>query len=519
MDFFTVSIFHLGKHVLYLPLLAAVIFVKVAFWVRILYRYRRPLSAIPGPTLAPWTRFWIVKTLASGRSHEIFIEINKKYGSLARIGPNHLITNDPATTRRILGVRSGYERGPWFDSIKIDPHVPNIVSERCEEKHRKLRHKLAASYNGKNVALMEPVIDKQIEFWISRAKREWTSPSSDNLKTFDIGRRLQFLTVDIITKICLGQELGMVASDSDKYDFLKTIQQGNAVCQHFSVLLEINTLMYYFAKIPYIGRVLVPKPTDISGVGKILGIIHKIVEKRPDTKVEKPKDMLDAFINNGVPRHQIDPELAIALVAGSDTTSTSVQATLLAIITNPRVYRRLKAEIATCVSEGRAPGIIQDCESRQLTYLQACLSEGLRKFPPLSQLRERMVPPEGDIIQGIRVPGGTYVGFNAWGTQLNSVFGEDPEAFRPERWLIDDKERLQQMYQTQELIFGHGSTKCLGMPMALMELRKMIFELLRNFDITIANSYKPWSSTCRGIFFQENFNVHMTLETFGNDTE
>ena len=89
-----------------------------------------------------------------------------------------------------------------------------------------------------------------------------------------------------------------------------------------------------------------------------------------------------------------------------------------------------------------------------------------------------MVPPEGDFINGHRIPGGTYIGLNAWGTQLNEVFGEDPEVFRPERWLINDQEQLKAMHQTHDLIFGHGSTKCLGMPMAMMELNKMIFEVL-----------------------------------------
>ena len=88
-----------------------------------------------------------------------------------------------------------------------------------------------------------------------------------------------------------------------------------------------------------------------------------------------------------------------------------------------------------------------------------------------------MVPPEGDVINGYRIPGGTFIGLNAWGTQLDVVYGEDAEVFRPERWLTADKERLMAMHQTVELVFGYGSTKCLGMPMAIMELNKMIFEV------------------------------------------
>lgn len=87
------------------------------------------------------------------------------------------------------------------------------------------------------------------------------------------------------------------------------------------------------------------------------------------------------------------------------------------------------------------------------------------------------MPPEGDIINGHGIPGGTFIGLNVWGSQLDKVFGKGPDVFRPGRWLIKDEGRLHAMHETLELIFGHGSTKCLGMPMAMMELHKVIFEV------------------------------------------
>ncbi|KAI0423374.1 hypothetical protein F5Y09DRAFT_349393 [Xylaria sp. FL1042] len=65
------------------------------------------------------------------------------------------------------------------------------------------------------------------------------------------------------------------------------------------------------------------------------------------------------------------------------------------------------------------------------------------------------------------------------------------------------------MHQTHSSIFGHGSTKCLGASMAMMEITKVIFELLKNFNIAIINPHKPWSSRCYGIFFQKDFNVRL----------
>ena len=90
---------------------------------------------------------------------------------------------------------------------------------------------------------MEPLIDKILLDWLRRVPSKWVS-SPKKYKEFHVGKSIEFLTVDIITRIGLGKGLGCVAADSDKYEFLSTVQRGNAICQHFSVLLEFNTLVY-----------------------------------------------------------------------------------------------------------------------------------------------------------------------------------------------------------------------------------------------------------------------------------
>ena len=75
------------------------------------------------------------------------------------------------------------------------------------------------------------------------------------------------------------------------------------------------------------------------------------------------------------------------------------------------------------------------------------------------------------------ISGNRFISLNARGTQLDVVYGEDPEVFRPERWLTTDEERLKAMHQTVESVFGYGCTKGLGMLMALVEFNKMIFEV------------------------------------------
>ena len=72
----------------------AVIF-KLVCWLRNSYYQETALSSIPGPKWAAWSRLWIVKTLASGRSAELFVDVNKEYGKT----PSHLKFNPPTVQR------------------------------------------------------------------------------------------------------------------------------------------------------------------------------------------------------------------------------------------------------------------------------------------------------------------------------------------------------------------------------------------------------------------------------------
>ena len=121
---------------------------------------------------------------------------------------------------------------------------------------------------------------------------------------------------------------------------------------------------------------------------------------------------------------------------------------------------------------------IQNDEAiRELPYLQACIKEGLRVFPPIAALRERVTPPEGDIINGHHVPGGVNIGLNMRGVLLNDIFGLDADVFRPERWLEVTPEKLNEMKGVQELVFGFGFTRCLGINIATMNLNKTLVEV------------------------------------------
>lgn len=209
--------------------------------------------------------------------------------------------------------------------------------------------------------------------------------------------------------------------------------------------------------------------------------------------------MLGSFIQHGLKEDELVAESLLQILAGSDTTATTIRATMLFLMSHPSAYRKLQEEIDTAVREGRASSpIIKSSEAQELPYLQAVIREGIRIWPAATGLFTKVVPPEGDTVtvddKCVFLPGGTNIGTCVWGVlRRKDVFGEDAVTFRPERWLEASGDKLAYMHKTADLAFGWAKYQCLGKNIAWMELSKAFFEVspkrLRLLLGNMANKY------------------------------
>ena len=155
--------------------------------------------------------------------------------------------------------------------------------------------------------------------------------------------------------------------------------------------------------------------------------------------------------------------------AGSDTTSIAMVAVFYYLMKNPSALQKLHAEIDAAAKAGALSSPhIKYSDAVKLPYLNACIKESMRLHPPLGTSMPRHVPAGGAELAGAFFPAGVKVGVNAAVVQYDKdVFGDDAEAFRPERWLTThDKAQLAQMERTM-LVFGAGKRTCIGMHVSL----------------------------------------------------
>lgn len=410
-------------------------------------------------------------------------------GSTARIGPNMLITSDPDLLRRMNAVRSPFTRGPWYAALKLHPERDNITSYIDERKHADLRSRMAPGYSGKENPLLEQDVDDTllqmhdliIEKYLNR-------PAEGIFRICDLGRVTQYFTLDVISKVAFGQTFGFLDNDEDPFGYIANLSQLLPAIIVFGVYTELTNLM----KIPALKSAL-PKSTDKRGIGRVMGFAADRVRERFGNKPLVRKDMLGSFINKGLTQGELESETLTQITAGSDSTASSLRLTLHFISTSPPILDRVLAEARAGIEAGKiSRPVIKDVEARQLPYLQACIKEGLRMYPPVTGLLAKRVPNGGVTVDvdGVEkyVPGGTQIGWNSWAMMRHEeIFGADVEIYRPERWLPSDgseKEcaRVTKMTDTVSLCFGYGRFGCLGRGVATMELNKAILEVCHAWE-------------------------------------
>ena len=501
------------------------------------YRKYRRLEAFRGPFSTGWSELWHAHKILGLNSHLAYKHVTDKYGIIARVGPNDLITASPELLTHMNAVRSPYTRTWWYYAAsRQQPGKDHVFSQVNEEKHTKRRQQMAAGvsfppgpapgalmltrggqYSGKENLTLEGDIDGQVIKLLDLLRRKFLTTSARSVPV-DLARKIQYFTLDVISTIGFGEAFGDLDADADVGAYVESSEQGMRL---ITVVAALGlTRVFHW---PPVARLLGPSEQDQAGFGRMMGVARAMIDHRYHRSMEGRSDMLASFARHGLGRDDLCTEAFLQILAGSDTTATAIRATMLHLISNPRVYRRLQAEVDEAVARGDVSpdGIVQDKTLRSLPYLQAVFREGLRIHPPISDIAPKKVPAGGDTVvvdgRAVFLPGGTNVGYSVFGLHHSkALFGADAEHFRPERWIPDengsvDPDRLDEMRRTTELIFGYGKYQCLGKAIASLEITKVLFEFMRHFDWALVNPECPWrSKNYLGIFLQDEMYLEVT---------
>ncbi|ELS57323.1 cytochrome P450 [Streptomyces viridochromogenes] len=158
------------------------------------------------------------------------------------------------------------------------------------------------------------------------------------------------------------------------------------------------------------------------------------------------------------PRQVCDGVLA-HLIAGHESTATSLAWALLLLAGDPAVTERVRTEIDTTVGD-RAP---EDADLARMPLLRAVFLEALRLYPPAWTIMRATGRPS--VVGGVRVPAGAVLLASPYGVQRSERWFEGPDEFRPERWLGGGRNGDPKY---TFFPFGGGRRSCPGRQLALV---------------------------------------------------
>ncbi|KAK2012105.1 cytochrome P450 [Colletotrichum eremochloae] len=472
------------------------------------------LRQFDGPWWASITHLPHSRAIVTPNCHEWYAEMNEKYGSFARIAPGLLVTSSPEVWAHV-NKHPGYKRSEWYyHACRVEYRRDNVFTQTDNKKHEIRRKQMAPGYSGRENFDLEPTIDQRLEELISLIRSKYLSSTAKTVP-MDMAKKIQYFTLDVISSVGLGKAFGMLQSDSDVDDYLKSAEEGLS-----AVSLGVALGIIWIAQAPIIGKLIAPLPTDNNGFGKMIAACFRYVDERTKRDTSERSDMLASFIRHGLSGDELRSEALEQVIAGSDTTAAAIRGAILQIMTNGRVYTKLQREIDGAVRDGIAPktgqGVISLAQAKKLPYLQAVIRESLRVRPPVVNIFSRDTPPGGDIVEvdgeDVHLPGGICIGYSAYAIHRSEqIYGKDSKAFRPERWFERDAGKLARMIRTNDLVFGHGNFMCLGKPVAHMEFSKTIFEIFRHFELAPIDPARPWKArNCMGLFVISDMWVEVT---------
>ncbi len=216
-----------------------------------------------------------------------------------------------------------------------------------------------------------------------------------------------------------------------------------------------------------------------------------IAERRQDPRGLDKHDLLNVMLNGvdlvtgeKLSDENIRFQMVTFLIAGHETTSGLLSFATYLLLKNPAVLMKAQ-KIVDDVLGDELPRVEH---LAQLKYIEQLLMETLRLWPTAPAFA---VKPAEDTVLGGRYPltaRDTLLVLQPMLHRDPAVWGDDAEAFEPDRFSQENAEKLPPNAWKP---FGNGARACIGRPFAMQEAQLVTAMLLQRFDIVLADpSYR-----------------------------
>jgi len=418
-------------------------------------RPKRGGAVPPGPP--PWAAPALYRLLVTDRL-TLLGDAAARYGDAVRmtIGPKAIyLFNHPDHAKHVLADNvANYRKGIGLEEAR------RVIGDGLLTSHgevwRRQRRTIQPLFQNKRLARQDAVIADEAGRLVERLRaRAGGGP-------VDLAGEMTGLALGVLGRTLLDADLGAYASIGHAFEGVQD-----------QAMFEMVTLR----KVP----LWLPLPLHLR-FRRSRRELHRIADSLVAHRLRNPTDgedllsrLIDSTRHLPDARDRLREEIITVLLAGHETTASTLSWAFHLLDRHPEVRERLRDEAVSVL--GDRPPTYQDLP--RLTYTAMVLEEVMRLYPPVWALTR--VALGEDEIGGFRVPAGADVMISPYTLHRHPAYWREPDRFRPERFAPDaPADRPRYAY----IPFGAGPRFCVGNHLGMMEAVFVLAMITRELRLT-----------------------------------
>ncbi|KAF2228523.1 putative cytochrome P450 [Viridothelium virens] len=450
---------------LYDALTLVILYLSGLYTSLIIYRlFFSPLRHFPGPLGSRISNLYLSLHLIKLTAHTKLLSLHDTYGSFVRIGSSDLSITHPKAVQAIYGPQSQCTKADWYD---LTLPMVSMQTTRNRDLHDERRRIWSRAFGEKSMRDYEDRLRVFQDQLMSRLGDAASQSASTNVTEL-----FNLYTFDVMGDLAFGEGFGMLRSNE----------------LHWAVRLVGQAMTPMGLMLPsWMFRLLIGIPFATKGWWSFIRYCCEKLDERMDKK-EITSDILHTLLKpyhgtkpSGTELNVLQGDTQLIIVAGSDTTATTLACLFYELVQKPEHIGIIRREVGAHV---RPNGEIPHQPLQYLEHLNAVINETLRLHPPVGTGLQRTTPPEGLDIGDTYIPGNTTVSCPQYVIGRSEAIYKNARDFIPERW-----------YESSSLVkekgayapFSAGPYNCIGRPLALLNLRTTVAKLLNRYDVCFAD--------------------------------
>lgn len=351
-------------------------------------------------------------------------------------------------------------------------------------KWKSRRKLLTPSFHFKILTDFIPIINEQSDILVTKIH----SIRQNQIK--DVVKYISNCTLDIICETAMGVNVNAQDNPNSKYVKSVHLLAESFIYRNLQVLAW-SDWMFYMTKL---GKEYLQSLEFLHKFTKDVILQRKQAHQRGEINTENKQNqdlnskkrlafldlLLEHHLKNVEPKlteEDIREEVDTFMFEGHDTTAMAISYTLFLLGHHDEIQQNIHDELDSIFGKDKSRQIGTE-DLSQMKYLECCIKETLRIFPPVPIIARQL--KDDVMIEGHKIPKDTTALVPIYATHRDIEIYPNPERFDPNRFLPEQTNRR---HPFAYIPFSAGQRNCIGQRFALMEEKIILANILRNFKV------------------------------------